>query len=344
MIKNDLFLKACRREPVEYTPVWFMRQAGRYMQEYRDIRRRNTLLEICKTPELAVEVTLQPVKRLGVDAAILFSDLLVPLDPLGISFDFKQGEGPSISNPIRSQGDIDALRQVEPQESLAFTLDAIRMLRDELKVPLIGFAGAPFTLASYAIEGGPSKNFEHTKALMYENPTAWHKLANKLAVCIKDYLSAQVEAGVEAVQLFDSWAGALSPSDYREFAAPYSQDILSSLQCTGVPRIHFGTGTAGLLSEMRLESDVLGLDWRVDLDEVWNILGPNVAIQGNLDPLALLAPREVMKLKADEVIARASNRNGHIFNLGHGILPQTDVDDVAALVEHVHQVSSLTSR
>jgi uroporphyrinogen decarboxylase len=337
---NDRFLKACRREPTDCTPVWFMRQAGRYMAEYRAIRAKNTLLEICKTPELATQVTLQPIAKLGVDAAILFSDLLVPLTPLGIDFDFVQGEGPQISNPIRSERDIDALRPVEPRESLAFTLEAIRLLRGELSVPLIGFAGAPFTLASYAIEGGPSKNFEKTKALMYDQPAVWHRLAEKLSVCVADYLVAQVEAGAQAVQLFDSWVGALAPSDYRELVAPHTRRILDALEGKGVPRIIFGTGTTGLLRDLKPGAEVVGLDWRVELDRGWDMLGADVAVQGNLDPLALFAPRDVLFVKADAILEQAAGRPGHIFNLGHGILPTTPVDNVAALVAHVHQATS----
>lgn len=334
---RERFLKACRREPVDRTPVWFMRQAGRYMEEYREIRSRHSLMEICRTPEVAVEVTLQPISRLGVDAAILFSDLLVPLEPLGIGFEFVKGEGPKILNPIRSAADIEALRPVEPEETLSFTLEAIRLLRRELEVPLIGFVGAPFTLASYAIEGGPSRNYEKTKMLMYENPRAWHALAEKLSACVRDYAVAQIKAGAQAMQLFDSWAGSLSPSDYRELVAPHSRSILEALSEHDVPRIHFGTGTAGILSEMKHGSDVVGIDWRVDLGPTWDALGHDVAVQGNLDPIALFAPREVLFSKADEVLAQAQGRPGHIFNLGHGILPQTPVDNVAALVEHVHQ-------
>lgn len=339
-LANSRFLKACRREPTDCTPVWFMRQAGRYMAEYQAIRAHHTLVEICKTPELAVEVTLQPVDRLGVDAAILFSDLLIPLTPLGIDFDFVRGEGPRIANPIRSESDIDALRPVEPRDSLGFTLEAIRLLREELSVPLIGFAGAPFTLASYAIEGGPSKNFEKTKALMYENPRAWHRLAEKLSECVRDYLTAQVEAGASAVQLFDSWVGALAPADYRELVVPHTRSILESLASLGVPRIHFGTNTTGILEELKPGSDVVGLDWRVDLDRGWETLGPDVAVQGNLDPLALLGSRDVMFAKADAVLERAGGRPGHVFNVGHGILPPTPVENVADLVAYVHDKTS----
>jgi uroporphyrinogen decarboxylase len=332
------FLAACRREASDRTPIWLMRQAGRYMSEYREIRARHSLLDICRTPELAVEVTLQPIRKFGFDAAILFSDLLVPLEPLGIPFHFAEGEGPRIENPLRSRSDIDRLRDVEPRESLAFALEAIRVLRRELDVPLIGFAGAPFTLASYAIEGGPSKNFERTKSLMYEDPESWHRLAGKLARVVKDYLAAQVEAGAQAVQLFDSWAGALAPSDYRTFALPHSRAILEPLGELGVPRIHFGTGTSGMLREIRdAGADVVGVDWRIDLDRAIAQVGDGVAVQGNLDPLALFAPPELLLEKTDDVLSRAARQPGHIFNLGHGILPGTPADNVARLVEHVQQ-------
>jgi len=315
-----------------------MRQAGRYLEEYREIRKSHGLLEICRTPELAVEVTLQPVRKFGFDAAILFSDLLVPLEPLGIPFSFAQGEGPRIESPIRSRSDVDRLRKVEPRESLAFTLEAIRLLRRELDVPLIGFAGAPFTLASYAIEGGPSKSFEKTKALMYEDPETWHRLLSTLASVVRDYLTAQIEAGVQAVQLFDSWVGALSPEDYRKLVLPHSRAILEPLGKLGVPRIHFGTGTSGILREMReAGGDVIGLDWRIDLDRGWDEVGQGVAVQGNLDPLALFAPKEVLLDRVDLVLRQAAGRPGHVFNLGHGILPGTPVENVELLVEHVHQ-------
>ena len=315
-----------------------MRQAGRYLAEYREIRKNHGLLEICRTPELAVEVTIQPVRKFGFDAAILFSDLLVPLEPLGIPFSFAQGEGPRIESPIRSRSDVDRLRKVEPRESLAFTLEAIRLLRRELEVPLIGFAGAPFTLASYAIEGGPSKSFEKTKALMYEDPETWHRLLSTLASVVRDYLTAQIEAGVAAVQLFDSWVGALSPEDYRKLVLPHSRAILEPLEKLGVPRIHFGTATAGILREMReAGGDVIGLDWRIDLDRGWDEVGDEVAVQGNLDPLALFAPRDVLRDRIDVVLKQAAGRPGHIFNLGHGILPGTPVENVQLLVDHVHQ-------
>ncbi len=279
---NDRFLRACRREPVDRTPVWFMRQAGRYMAEYRTLREKHSLLELCRTPELAVEVTLQPVKALGIDAAIVFSDLLLPLAPLGIPFDFKAGEGPRIEKPVRSPADIDALRRFEPREELGMVLEAIRLLRRELEVPLIGFAGAPFTLASYAIEGGPSTQFALTKGLMYGDPKAWHRLAGLLADVVADYLAAQVEAGAQAVQVFDSWIGVLDEADYCEFALPHVRRIFDRLRGLGVPTIHFGTGTGHLLALQRVAGgSVIGVDWRTPLDEGWRLVGEEVAVQGN---------------------------------------------------------------
>jgi uroporphyrinogen decarboxylase len=336
---NDRFLRACRRQPVDATPVWFMRQAGRYMPEYRALREKYSLLTLCRTPELAVEVTLQPVRALGVDAAILFSDLLLPLAPLGIPFDFQAGEGPVIGRPLRSRGDIEALHGFDPRQELEMVLDAIRLLRGELrdKVPLIGFAGAPFTLASYAIEGGHSNNFGLTKALMYSDPEAWHRLAALLADVVGDYLRAQVEAGVDALQVFDSWIGALDAQDYREFVLPHVRALFDKVRDAGVPLIHFGTGTGHLLSLQRdAGGDVIGIDWRTPLDEGWRAVGEGTAVQGNLDPTLLLGPRERLLRRVDEVLRRAAGRPGHIFNLGHGILPATPVDNVRAVVEHVH--------
>jgi uroporphyrinogen decarboxylase len=335
---SESFLKACRREATDRTPIWLMRQAGRYLPEYREVRKKHGLIDIVKHPELAVEVTLQPIRRFGFDAAILFSDLLVPFEPLGIPFSFAGGEGPRIENPVQSRRDVERLRRVEPLESFEFTLEAIRLLRRELQVPLIGFAGAPFTLASYAIEGGPSKSFEKTKALMYQEPETWHLLLSKLAVVTRDYLAAQVEAGAAAVQVFDSWVGALAPSDYRTMVLPHSRSIFEPLSKLGVPSIHFGTGTAGLLREMRAAGgDVIGFDWRIDLDRGWDQIGTEVAVQGNLDPLALLAPREVLLDRVDDILRRAGDRLGHIFNLGHGILPETPIENVHLLVERVRK-------
>jgi uroporphyrinogen decarboxylase len=336
---NDLFLRACRRESVPRTPVWFMRQAGRYMPEYRALRARHTLLELCRTPELAVEVTLQPVDALGVDAAILFSDLLLPLAPLGVPFDFKAGEGPVIEKPLRSRADVDALRRFEPRAELGMVLDAIRLLRRALegRVPLIGFAGAPFTLASYMIEGGHSSNFALTKQMMYADAPTWHKLAALLADVVADYLRAQVEAGAQALQVFDSWVGALDEGDYREFVLPHTRAIFERLQGVGVPTIHFGTGTGHLLGLQReAGGDVIGVDWRTPLDEGWARIGADRAVQGNLDPTLLFAPLERLLARVDDVLRRAGSRPGHVFNLGHGILPGTPVESVKAVVERVH--------
>jgi uroporphyrinogen decarboxylase len=325
---------------VDRTPVWFMRQAGRYMAEYREIRARHSLLDICRSPELATIVTLQPLRRIDLDAAILFSDLLLPLEPMGIPFDFVRGEGPAIENPLRSEADIDRLKCFEPREALSHVLAAIKMIRSQLDgdVPLIGFGGAPFTLASYAIEGGHSNNFALTKALMYGNPRAWHRLCDMLASIIGEYMKAQIEAGVQAVQIFDSWVGALNSSDYREFVMPHTRKIFAAIEGMGVPTIHFGTGTAAILHDMReAGGDVIGADWRIPLDEAWERIGHDRAIQGNLDPTLLLAPLDRMLAGADAVLERAAGRPGHIFNLGHGILPTTPVEHVQALAQHVHR-------
>jgi uroporphyrinogen decarboxylase len=336
---GDRFLRACKREPVDVTPVWFMRQAGRYLAEYRAIRERYSLLDICREPDLATAVTLQPVSRIDVDAAILFSDLLVPLEPLGLPFDFVKGEGPSISNPIRSRADVDRLRRFDPREALAHVLETIRLVRLDLdgRLPLIGFAGAPFTLASYAIEGGPSSNFSRTKALMYSEPDVWHKLLDLFSTIVGEYLRAQIEAGCAVVQVFDSWVGSLSPSDYREFALPHSKKVFDAIGGLA-PSIHFGVGTTTILRLMReAGGDVIGLDWRVPLDEGWDVVGSDRAVQGNLDPTLLLGPRSRLLAGAADVLRRAAGRPGHIFNLGHGILPTTPVEEVQALARFVHE-------
>jgi uroporphyrinogen decarboxylase len=317
-----------------------MRQAGRYMSEYRALRERYSLLELCRTPDLATEVTLQPVRRIDVDAAILFSDLLLPLEPMGINFDFVHGEGPAIENPIRGEEDIDRVRRFEPREALSHVLDAIRQVQSELagRVPLIGFAGAPFTLASYAIEGGHSSNFARTKALMYGVPAAWHRLCELLADVVAEYLTAQIEAGVNAVQLFDSWVGALNARDYREFILPHTRRIFDRLAALDVPTIHFGVGTGAILPELReAGGHVIGADWRIPLDEAWERIGFDRAIQGNLDPTLLLGPIDRALAAADDVLERAGGRPGHIFNLGHGILPSTPVEHVQALARYVHR-------
>jgi uroporphyrinogen decarboxylase len=339
---NDRFLRACRREPVDATPVWFMRQAGRYMADYRALRQRYSLLEICREPELAVAVTLQPVDLIDVDAAILFSDLLLPFTPMGLDFDFVKGEGPAVANPIRSVADVERLRQVEPRQVMAHVLETIRLLRGELedRVPLIGFGGAPFTLASYAIEGGPSSNYLLTKTFMYSQPRAWHRLCARLADFTAEYMRAQIEAGAQAIQIFDSWAGALSRRDYREFVLPHSRRIFSALEGLGVPVIHFGVGTTAILPDLaEAGGDVIGLDWRLPLDEGWRAVGVDRGVQGNLDPAILLGPRDGMLAAADEILKLADGRPGHIFNLGHGVLPSTDIEQVQALARHVHDVS-----
>jgi len=312
------------------------------MSEYRAIRAHHTLLEICAHPELAAEVTLQPVNRLGVDAAILFTDILLPLIPMGIQLEFAAGEGPVIHNPVQSSTDVAALRPVEPHESLANVLAAIRIVRKELdgKTALIGFAGAPFTLASYLIEGGSSRNLLKTKRMMYSNPQTWHRLMEKLAQVIADYLTAQVDAGAQAVQLFDSWVGTLTPDDYREYVLPYSKSIFAALNKTGAPTIHFGTGTASLLPLMKeAGGNIMGIDWQTPLDWAWELLDHQMAVQGNLDPVALYAPEAELEKRVDRVLRQAGGRPGHIFNLGHGILPDTPVDQVKRVVDLVHEWS-----
>jgi uroporphyrinogen decarboxylase len=310
------------------------------MSEYRALRERHSLLELCRTPDLATEVTLQPVRRIEVDAAILFSDLLLPLEPLGVPFDFVKGEGPAIERPLRTEADLRRTRRFEPREALGYVLTAIRQIKRELagRVPLIGFAGAPFTLASYAIEGGHSTSFAATKALMYGEPAAWHAFAELLADIVSDYLAAQVEAGVDAVQVFDSWVGALNAADYREFILPHTRRIFERLAPLGVPTIHFGVGTAAILPELReAGGDVIGADWRTPLDDAWARIGADRAIQGNLDPTVLLGPLERALAATEDVLERAGGRPGHIFNLGHGILPSTPVEHVQAVARYVHQ-------
>jgi uroporphyrinogen decarboxylase len=336
------FLKACRRKNKNYTPVWLMRQAGRYMKEYREIRDKYSFLTMCKTPELAAEVTLQPVKKLGVDAAIIFADILLPLEGMGIKLEFAKDEGPVIRNPVRNRSDIDSLHLIEPERDVPFLIDAIKITCRELngKIPLIGFSGAPFTIASYIIEGGHSKSYIQTKSLMYNNPSSWHVLMDKIVRVVISYLEAQIKAGAHAIQLFDSWVGCLSPSDYKIFVAPYSKQIIDALRPYKIPFIHFGTGSSNILELMRdAGGDVIGVDWRIELDIAWKRLGSDVAIQGNLDPVVLFAKPEEIKKRVRDILKRAGGRPGHIFNLGHGILPQTPVENVITLVEMVHEYS-----
>jgi uroporphyrinogen decarboxylase len=336
---TDRFLRACRRQPVDRTPVWFMRQAGRYLPEYQEVRAGHSILEVAKTPELATQVTLQPVERFAVDAAIIFADILLPLEPMGVSLEFTAGEGPVIHNPVRSGADVKALRPLAPG-ALEFVCEAIRQTRAALdgKVPLIGFAGAPFTLASYLIEGGGSRNYVQTKRLMWTEPEAWQALMGLLTEAVTGFLAEQVAAGAQAVQLFDSWVGALSPADYEAHVLPWTKQVFSALAGLGVPTIHFGTGTATLLPLMaRVPSDVIGFDWRVPLDQGWATVGERFATQGNLDPVALFAPPDELEGKVLDVLARAGGRPGHIFNLGHGILPDTPPEAVGFVVDLVHE-------
>lgn len=334
------FLAAARGRPADYTPVWFMRQAGRFLPEYRAIREHHTLLEICARPDLAAEVTLQPVERLGVDAAILFADILLPLVPMGLDLAFAKGEGPVIRNPVRCAADLDRLAAVDVADSLAPVLETARLVRRELpsRVPLIGFAGAPFTLACYAIEGGGSRDFLAARRFMYGEPAAWPALMDRLVELTGDYLAAQVQAGAQAVQIFDTWAGLLAPGDYARYVQPYSRRLFQRLARLGVPTIHFGVGTHAILEGLRdAGGDVIGLDWRIPLDQGWRRVGRDRAVQGNLDPVALFAPREELLARVREILARAAGRPGHIFNLGHGVLPGTPVDQVRAVVDQVHE-------
>ncbi len=334
---DSAFLKACRREPVPHTPVWFMRQAGRSLPEYRKVREGIAMLDSCMRPELVTEITLQPVRRHNVDAAIYFSDIVVPLKAIGIDLDIKPGVGPVVENPIRTRADLEQLRPLETGD-VSYVTEAIGMLVRELGgTPLIGFAGAPFTLASYLVEGGPSRNHERTKALMYGDPQLWADLLDRLADITAAFLKVQIAAGASAVQLFDSWVGALSPADYRRSVMPASAKVFRAVEGLGVPRIHFGVGTGELLGLMgEAGADVVGVDWRVPLDEAARRVGPGKALQGNIDPAVLFAPREAVETKAREVLDAAAGLEGHIFNLGHGVLPTTDPDALTRLVEYVH--------
>ena len=340
--KSDArFLRACRHQPVDRTPIWLMRQAGRFLPEYRALREKYGMLEMLHSPELAVEATLQPVRRFAIDAAIIFADILPILVGMGLNLEFVKGEGPVLGNPLRNAADVAALHNAPPEETLPFVLEAIRLARRELDshVPLIGFSGAPFTLASYAIEGGGSKNYTRVKALMYNNPPAWEQLMEKLTTAVGDYLLAQAEAGAQALQLFDSWAGALGPGDYARFVLPYNRRVAERARGAGVPFIYFSTGTSAMLSLVaQVGSDVVGVDWRIPLDEAWGAIGTDRGIQGNLDPALLAtAPPAVVVAEARRILREAGGRPGHIFNLGHGVLPQTPLENVEKLVAAVHE-------
>jgi len=337
---NDRLIRACRCQPVDATPVWFMRQAGRFLPEYRKIREKYDIISICKNPELSAQVTMLPVTALGVDAAIIFADIMIPLEAMGVGFEIKEGLGPVVTSPIVNLESANSLTELNAKSELFFVLEAIRLAKRTLEVPLIGFSGAPFTLASYLIEGKPTRDFIKTKAMMYREPKVWYLLMDKLATAMGAYLRAQVEAGVDVVQLFDSWAGCLSPQDYHQYVLPYSQQILKNLESTGVPRIHFGTGTSTLLEEMKQAGgDVFGVDWRIPIDVAWERLGYDVGIQGNLDPVVLLADFELAKSQTREILERTKGRPGHIFNLGHGMLPDTPPERAAEIVKFVHDAT-----
>jgi len=342
MALPSVFLDACRRRPAPFTPIWLMRQAGRYMPEYRAMRERHGFLELCKNPQAAAEVTLQPVERLGVDAAILFADILLVLEPLGVGLEFTKGEGPHIKRPVRGAADVARLARVDVAAAVGFVFETVRLARKALgdRVPLIGFAGAPFTLASYLIEGGASREFLLTKRFMRAERDAWHAMLGRLAGITADYLNGQIAAGAQAVQLFDSWVGTLSPADYREFVLPHSRAVIQRLT-PGIPVIHFGVGTATLLPLMKeAGGDVIGLDWRVELAPAWERLGYDVAVQGNLDPAVLLSSSGEIRCAAKAILDAAARRPGHVFNLGHGVHQETPVENVKALVDIVHELSA----
>jgi uroporphyrinogen decarboxylase len=334
---EPLLVRAARREPVERTPVWFMRQAGRSLPEYRRIRERHGLFEVCRQPELCAEVTLQPVRRHGVDAAVMFADIMLPVLGMGVDVDLVENVGPVVAEPVRTRADVERLRVADPQEAVPFVLEAVGIVRGELdpEQAVVGFCGGPFTVAGYLVEGKPSRDFTRVKTLMYREPDVWHAFADTLADTFARYVAAQVEAGADVIQVFDSWAGALSPADYEEFVAPYSARILAAVDA---PTIHFGTGTATLLGAMaEAGGDVIGLDWRIPLDRGWDEVGEERGVQGNLDPAVLLGPWERAETAALDVLARADGRPGHVFNLGHGVLPDTDPDMLGRLTQLVQE-------
>jgi uroporphyrinogen decarboxylase len=336
---NSRFLDACRRRPTDFRPVWFMRQAGRYMPQYREVRKHHDILEICKRPDLAATVTLQPVEVLDVDAAIVFADLLLPVEPMGLRLDFVSGEGPIISNPVRSSADVDTL-SISNTDELAYVGESIRMVVQALagRVPVIGFVGAPFTMASYMIEGGPSRSFLKTKQLMYRDETLWRRLMGKLVDVLGPYALMQISAGARAIQVFDSWVGALGSDDYVRYVAPYSRALIERVRSGGVPVIHFGTGCGGFFRELHAAGgDVLGIDWRINVDQAWMDISYRSAIQGNLDPAVLFAPLPELRTRIHELLKRTGARPGHIFNTGHGILPETPVEHVRAAVQFVRE-------
>ncbi|NCO66982.1 MAG: uroporphyrinogen decarboxylase [Nitrospirae bacterium CG_4_10_14_0_8_um_filter_41_23] len=337
---NDTFLRACRGEEVEYTPVWLMRQAGRYLRQYQTVRANVDFLTLCKTPKLAAEVTIQPVEILGVDAAILFSDILIPVEAMGMRLVFSDKQGPILSEPIRNKSAVEKLIIPDVEEDMPFVPETIKILRKELenKVPLIGFSGAPFTLATYMIEGGTSKNFLHTKKMMFQHSGVFSYLMEKLTITVVSYLSSQIKAGAQAVQIFDTWAGMLTPVEYKEFALPYVKKTISELKKEGVPVIYFVNDCAGILKEVRKSgADVTGIDWRIDISDAIKRLGKKMVIQGNLDPCELFLPKEKLEERIKDILWKGESAKGHIFNLGHGVLPETPVENVIAMVEAVHK-------
>ena len=338
---NSRFVRACKAQPVDRTPVWFMRQAGRYMPEYRAVRKQYSLIEICNRPQVAAEVTITAAEALGVDAAIIFADLLLPLEVMGMPFHFSPGEGPVIEQPLRDAESVAALRTDRASE-LGYVSQAVRLVSGHFgeKLPVIGFCGAPFTLASYMIEGGSSRNFLHTKKMMYSSPAVWDELMRKLVSVVAEYSIAQVNAGADVIQVFDSWVGCLSVEDYEHYVQPWTGDLVKQIQTSGVPVIYFGTSTTALLPSMKQSgAEVIGVDWRVPIDEAWRSMGMKDAVQGNLDPVLLFASWKELKSRAEEILRRVGGRPGHIFNLGHGILPETPVETVKALVDYVHETS-----
>ncbi|GBE06589.1 MAG TPA: uroporphyrinogen decarboxylase [Nitrospirae bacterium] len=345
---NDTFLKACRGEAVPYTPVWIMRQAGRYLKQYQKIRKKVDFLTLCKTPELAAEVTIQPIDALGVDAAILFSDILIPVEAMGMKLKFLEKKGPVLTPPVRNETALKKLSVPQPETDMGFVMETIKILRKELatRVPLIGFSGAPFTTATYMIEGGTSKNFLHTKRMIFESPALYASLMSKVTTTVLEYLKAQIKAGAQAVQLFDTWAGIFSPLDYREYVFPYVREVIKSLKSwqaaenIRVPVIYFVGSCSGLLEEMRTcGADVIGIDWRINIDDAIKRLDSDLSVQGNLDPCALFMPKEKIQYRVKDILKRASSARGHIFNLGHGVLPETSAENVASMVEMVHSFS-----
>ncbi|MFA5073443.1 MAG: uroporphyrinogen decarboxylase [Nitrospirota bacterium] len=344
MSRSNRFIKACRKEPVDCTPVWMMRQAGRYLPEYREIRAKHSFLEMCKTPELAAEITIQPVRRFEIDAAIIFADILLPFDPMGIKLEFAEGEGPIIRNPVRTMTDVRNLKQINPAAQLDYVMKAIRLALEKLNgfVPLIGFSGAPFTLACYLIEGGSSRSYQQAKTMMFKEPQTWHALMEQLTAIIVGYLNAQIDAGVQVVQLFDSWVGALGREDYKEFVLPHQKNLIAGIEKT-VPLIHFANNANHLL-DMVTEAggDVIGIDWRCNLGSAWKEIGYDKGIQGNLDPASLFGTREFIRKRVKEILEHTGNRNGHIMNLGHGILPQTPIENAEEFINTTHALSKRT--